>query len=121
MFMAMDDRLKKGWIWYRQTTIKRSLEVASNDVRMAFPEFPYFSATWMFVVTWEKVPIAGYNGNVTLTFQAVLLTDGRYSFVRFNYRDISWTYKPKENYFPRMLAWVHDGPCSGIDPRPNKL
>ncbi|XP_020896946.1 alpha-tectorin-like [Exaiptasia diaphana] len=83
---------KGGAIWYRQTTSKNVLREASLDVRNAFPEFPNFSARWMFVATWEKVPFYGTkNKNITNTFQSVLLSDGRHSFVRFNYYNITWT------------------------------
>ncbi|KXJ29884.1 Alpha-tectorin [Exaiptasia diaphana] len=83
---------KGGAIWYRQTTCKDVLKVASLDIRKAFPEFQYFSAIWMFVATWEQVNFYGSkNKNITNTFQSVLLTDGRYSFVRFNYQNIAWT------------------------------
>ncbi|KXJ29935.1 Sushi, nidogen and EGF-like domain-containing protein 1 [Exaiptasia diaphana] len=87
-----------GGIFYRQNNSQYLLEVASIDVRKAFPGFSRFSAIWMFVATWEKVPFFGsYNNyhnmtkNITNTFQAVLLTDGRYSFVRLNYHNITWT------------------------------
>ncbi|KXJ29880.1 Sushi, nidogen and EGF-like domain-containing protein 1 [Exaiptasia diaphana] len=86
------DTRKGGAVWYRQNTSKNALKVASTDVRKAFPEFPRFLAIWMFVATWEKVTFYGTtNENITNTFQSVLLTDGRYSFVRFNYHNITWT------------------------------
>ncbi|XP_020896895.1 sushi, nidogen and EGF-like domain-containing protein 1 isoform X1 [Exaiptasia diaphana] len=82
----------KGGIWYRQNSTKHLLEVASIDVRNAFLEFQHFSAIWMFVTTWEKVTFyQSTNKNITNTFQLILLTDGLYSFVRFNYQEISWT------------------------------
>ncbi|KXJ29951.1 Sushi, nidogen and EGF-like domain-containing protein 1 [Exaiptasia diaphana] len=91
-FWADVDTNKGGAIWYRQNTTTHLLEVASIDVRNAFPEFPRFSAIWMFVATWEKVAFYGIkNKNIGNTFQVVLLTDGRYSFVRFNYHNIEWT------------------------------
>ncbi|XP_020896715.2 uncharacterized protein LOC110235594 [Exaiptasia diaphana] len=86
------DTREGGAIWYRQNATKKLLEEASTDIRKAFPEFPRFSAIWMFVATWEKVPFYGNkNKAITNTFQSVLLTDGHYSFVRFNYHNITWT------------------------------
>ncbi|XP_028518380.1 uncharacterized protein LOC110250391 isoform X2 [Exaiptasia diaphana] len=85
-----------GGIFYRQNNSQYLLEVASIDVRKAFPEFSRFSAIWMFVATWKNVTFYGSHNNymtknITNTFQSVLLTDGRYSFVRFNYHKITWT------------------------------
>ncbi|XP_028513868.1 sushi, nidogen and EGF-like domain-containing protein 1 [Exaiptasia diaphana] len=91
-FWADVDTTKGGAIWYRQNTTTHLLEVASLDVRKAFPDFQRFSAIWMFVATWEKVPFfENKNENITNTFQTALLTDGRHSFVRFNYHNIKWT------------------------------
>ncbi|KXJ29858.1 sushi, nidogen and EGF-like domain-containing protein 1 [Exaiptasia diaphana] len=91
-FLGDIDTDDGGAIWYRQNTTKQLLEEASTDVRNAFPEFPHFSAVWMFVATWAKVPaFLSSNLSITNTFQSVLLTDGNYSFVRFNYHKITWT------------------------------
>ncbi|XP_028517426.1 sushi, nidogen and EGF-like domain-containing protein 1 [Exaiptasia diaphana] len=92
-FLGDIDTDDGGAIWYRQNTTNQLLEEASTDVRKAFPEFQHFSAVWMFVATWEKVPFFQSSNpqSITNTFQSVLLTDGNYSFVRFNYQNIGWT------------------------------
>ena len=44
----------------------------------------------------------------TNTFQAVLLTDGRYSFVIFNYGDIAWTGIDPDSEFEETPAQVNN-------------
>ena len=44
----------------------------------------------MFVATWDRVEaFSGIGGRVN-TFQAVILSNGTLTFVRFNYGDIQW-------------------------------
>ncbi|XP_038073805.1 sushi domain-containing protein 2-like [Patiria miniata] len=68
---------------------------ADSVVRGTFVDQSRFSATWMFIATWNKVPFFGAIGhnalNITNTFQAVLVTNGRHSYAIFNYEEIKWT------------------------------
>ncbi|XP_068712588.1 uncharacterized protein [Montipora foliosa] len=55
-----------------------------------------FSASWVLVVTWEKLRPREYTAasqNLMNTFQAVIITDGVYAFVMFNYPEdgIQWS------------------------------
>lgn len=83
-----------GTVWFRETLEEDLLERASAEVRSYFLQQRRFTATWMFIATWEKV---GYYGasregkNKRNTFQAVLITDEIHSFVIFNYNTIEWT------------------------------
>ncbi|XP_071948198.1 uncharacterized protein [Antedon mediterranea] len=47
-----------------------------------------FSGTWMLIVTWTGIPQqpAESNPDTVNTYQAILITDGTYSFSLFNYR-----------------------------------
>ncbi|XP_046850281.1 sushi domain-containing protein 2-like [Xenia sp. Carnegie-2017] len=88
-----------GEIFYRQSTNFELLQRATNDVRRFFPnQFPSFQASWIFTATWLNVTrfrhdrsllrIASTKKN---TFQVVIITNGRHSFILFNYDKIEWT------------------------------
>ncbi|XP_022088983.1 protein mesh-like [Acanthaster planci] len=72
----------------------RLFRQADDIVRRSFIHQSRFSAKWMFIATWNKVPFYGARCDalkITNTFQASLVTDGRHSFAIFNYEDINWT------------------------------
>ncbi|XP_037836867.1 alpha-tectorin [Kryptolebias marmoratus] len=75
-----------GDIYYAQFTSGNFIQQVTQDINEYFPELD-FSAKWIFMATWYKV---GYfsNPGAQTTFQAVLTTDGQYSFVLFNYGDL---------------------------------
>ncbi|XP_038045492.1 uncharacterized protein LOC119720051 isoform X2 [Patiria miniata] len=54
-----------------------------------------FSASFMLIATWYKVP-SKTPGPTRNTFQAVLVTDGTRSFAMFNYEDIQWSYAQRD-------------------------
>ncbi|XP_038073810.1 sushi domain-containing protein 2-like isoform X2 [Patiria miniata] len=67
---------------------------ADGIIRQAFIDQSKFSSSWMFIVTWDEVPFFGAGGEalqITNTFQALLVTNGRHSFAVYNYEDIRWT------------------------------
>jgi len=83
-----------GTILYRQSTDLDLLRRATDDVRRAFLRHQRFIATWTFIVTWDRVAFYGASASgksKVNTFQAILITDGRHSFVIFNYNVIAWT------------------------------
>ncbi|KAL9985251.1 hypothetical protein ACROYT_G007629 [Oculina patagonica] len=83
-----------GEVFYRETTDPNLLQQATDDVTAAFVDQRKFKATWLFIATWYEVAFFGASGNYTNkrnTFQAVLITNGRHSFVIFNYNKITWT------------------------------
>ncbi|XP_066293398.1 sushi domain-containing protein 2-like [Branchiostoma lanceolatum] len=80
-----------GHVMYRETTDSSILERATTDIITAFPELPNFHATWVFIATWHEVSFYWSTGNNRNTFQAVLVSNGRYGFAIFNYGDITWT------------------------------
>uniref|UniRef100_K1PT21 Sushi, nidogen and EGF-like domain-containing protein 1 n=1 Tax=Magallana gigas TaxID=29159 RepID=K1PT21_MAGGI len=85
-----------GSLWYRTSTDSSILQLGTNIIRTTFPSFVTFSATWMMVVTWEEVAAYGCSNTSIITcqqrntFQLVLITNGVYSFVVFNYNKITW-------------------------------
>ncbi|XP_026078957.1 uncharacterized protein LOC113056404 [Carassius auratus] len=83
------DNSKKGTISYRQVTDAHLLNRASRDINKYFPNLK-FSATWVFIATWDKVP---YFGNIKAesTFQVVLVSGKNMSFTLMHYDFITPT------------------------------
>uniref|UniRef100_A0A8C3U1D8 Sushi, nidogen and EGF like domains 1 n=1 Tax=Catharus ustulatus TaxID=91951 RepID=A0A8C3U1D8_CATUS len=91
-FWADVDNRRAGDIYYRESTEQPILERASRDIAQYFPEFPGFSAQWVFIATWYRVTFFGGSSfSPVNTFQIVLITDGKLSFTIFNYESITWT------------------------------
>ncbi|NXQ31501.1 SNED1 protein, partial [Alaudala cheleensis] len=91
-FWADVDNRRAGEIYYRESTEKPILDRASRDIAQYFPEFPGFSAQWVFIATWYRVTFFGGSSfSPVNTFQIVLITDGKLSFTIFNYESITWT------------------------------
>lgn len=53
----------RGEIYYRETMDPAILSRATRDVRKHFKDMAAFSATWVFIVTWEEVTF--YGGSST--------------------------------------------------------
>ena len=49
------DTTVNGNVWFRQSTAPELLTRASNDVQQAFPLFPRFTPTHLFIATWDGV------------------------------------------------------------------
>ncbi|CAH2319465.1 alpha-tectorin [Pelobates cultripes] len=82
----------RGEIYYRETTDQAILKKISKEIRKHFKNVPSFSATWVFVVTWDEVTFYGGSSTTPVnTFQALLISDGISSFAIFNYAEITWT------------------------------
>ncbi|XP_033646828.1 sushi domain-containing protein 2-like [Asterias rubens] len=98
-FWADVDTTTNGTVWYRETTDFNLLREATDEVGRVFAvdfKFNPFRAEWMLIATWDRVPFYNAHGanvitNRQNTFQAVLVTDGKYSFTFFNYGEIQWT------------------------------
>eukprot|EP00079_Xenopus_tropicalis_P031779 XP_017945550.1 PREDICTED: sushi, nidogen and EGF-like domain-containing protein 1 [Xenopus tropicalis] len=95
--MAQIYNVISGDIYYRQSTDPSLLANATQDINTYFPGLG-FSAQWVFIATWDKVPQNGGNASQVNTFQVVLITDGTISFALFNYADIQWT--------SNAMAWL---------------
>ncbi|XP_052447930.1 alpha-tectorin [Carassius gibelio] len=82
----------RGDVYYRETTDPEILERATQDVKKYLKNMVSFTATWVFITTWNQVTF--YGGSQTTpvnTFQAVLISDGQASFAMFNYGEINWS------------------------------
>ncbi|XP_078360269.1 sushi domain-containing protein 2-like isoform X2 [Oculina patagonica] len=93
-FWADVDTGNGGDVFYRETTDPNLLQQATDDVKAAYVDQRKFKATWLLIATWYEVAFYGASGGYTNrrnTFQAVLITNGRHSFVIFNYNKITWT------------------------------
>uniref|UniRef100_A0A8C1XWJ5 Si:dkey-32n7.7 n=1 Tax=Cyprinus carpio TaxID=7962 RepID=A0A8C1XWJ5_CYPCA len=58
---------EKGTISYRQVTDARLLNRASREIKKYFPNLN-FSASWVFIATWDKVPYFGNSKAVSFSF-----------------------------------------------------
>ncbi|XP_062388507.1 sushi, nidogen and EGF-like domain-containing protein 1 isoform X2 [Sardina pilchardus] len=83
------DNRGKGSISYQQYTTGDVLQNATRDVNSYFPNVT-FTATWVFVATWDRVAYFPNTGTET-TFQVVLISDSNLSFVFMNYGAIAPT------------------------------
>ncbi|KAJ6610750.1 hypothetical protein lerEdw1_015226 [Lerista edwardsae] len=88
-FWADVDNRITGEVYYRQTRDKQLLQRATADINACFPG-ERFTATWVFVATWDQVAFYGSLSSKVNTFQAVLTSNGERSFVMLNYQDIQW-------------------------------
>ncbi|XP_019638972.1 PREDICTED: sushi, nidogen and EGF-like domain-containing protein 1 [Branchiostoma belcheri] len=88
----VDNRLA-GEVYWRQTTSDSSLITrVSQDILANYPDIPSFRARWVLVTTYYDVTYYGGSSSTNRqSFQAVLATDGTYSFAIFKYGDIVWT------------------------------
>ncbi|XP_073670286.1 sushi, nidogen and EGF-like domain-containing protein 1 [Paramisgurnus dabryanus] len=83
---------ENGVISYQQYTSGDVLTQATQDINQYFPDLS-FSASWVFVATWDRVAYYSYSGTET-SFQVVLISNGHLSFVLMNYGRIS----PSQRY-----------------------
>uniref|UniRef100_A0A672ICA7 NIDO domain-containing protein n=1 Tax=Salarias fasciatus TaxID=181472 RepID=A0A672ICA7_SALFA len=83
------DNRERGQIIYKEHRSGHILQQATQDVNQYFPGLN-FQAVSVFVATWYEVAYYPRTSTVT-TFQAVLISGGRYSFVLMNYGAIDRT------------------------------
>ncbi|ROL53486.1 Pancreatic secretory granule membrane major glycoprotein GP2, partial [Anabarilius grahami] len=82
------DNRRGGTISYREDTSSAVLAQVTAVVHQYFPNIP-FTATSVFVATWDSVPY--YNGGGLVTFQVVLVFSVHRSFILINYGNIAGT------------------------------
>jgi len=77
-----------GQIFYRESSSLSDLYQAKNDIANIYSTT--FNPSRVYIVTWDQV--AAFNGNSSLnnTFQLVIATDGKISFLVFNFGNMSW-------------------------------
>ncbi|KAM4526944.1 alpha-tectorin isoform 2-T2 [Fundulus diaphanus] len=83
------DNRGNGDIYYVQYTSGSILQQVTQDINAYFPALN-FHASWVFIATWHEVAYFPMTGTQT-TIQAVLTTNGQYSFVLMNYGSLAPT------------------------------
>ncbi|XP_063074849.1 IgGFc-binding protein-like [Engraulis encrasicolus] len=83
------DNSRRGTISYREYTSGSVLQQATTDINQYFPDIN-FSASWVFVATWDKVEYYEHSGTET-SFQVVLIAGGQRSFALMNYGALAST------------------------------
>ena len=80
-----------GAIYYRQDNTSSIAEQVQQNIYTQFPDVGFFYPSLVFVATWDIVEAfsSDFRGLVN-TFQVVIASDGRRTFVRFSYGDIQW-------------------------------
>ncbi|KPP57232.1 hypothetical protein Z043_125067, partial [Scleropages formosus] len=86
-FWLLTDYTQSAVVSYRQVTSGSVLEQATSDILQYFPELN-FTATWVFIVTWNVMEYYPTMGNNTI-FQVVLVSDGHLSFIMMNYGNLA--------------------------------
>ncbi|CAF3513007.1 unnamed protein product [Rotaria sp. Silwood1] len=77
-------------IFYREITDDDTLTRVSNMIRNGFPQLSTHRMLWAFVATWDRVP--GHLTNIGRnTYQAIIATNGLYSFTIFLYNQLEWS------------------------------
>ncbi|XP_056114043.1 uncharacterized protein LOC130090616 isoform X3 [Rhinichthys klamathensis goyatoka] len=88
------DNHVRGVVSYHQYTNGSVLTRATQDINNHFPNLA-FSASWVFVATWDKVAYYPIS-NTETSFQVVLIAGSSFSFILMNYGDIAVTGLPVE-------------------------
>ncbi|XP_016520669.1 alpha-tectorin-like, partial [Poecilia formosa] len=114
------DNRENGEIYYVQYTNGSLLQQVTQDINAYFPALN-FQASWVFIATWHEVAYFPTTGTQT-TFQAVLTTDGHYSFVLMNYGSIASTSRSVQAGYDTINSPHHftiPGSFSSIATGPN--
>ncbi|XP_068098040.1 dendrite extension defective protein 1-like [Hyperolius riggenbachi] len=114
-FWTSVDSSKGGYVYYRQTTDSDILSRATRDVRTYFHDLS-FTAEWVLIATWDGLT---YNAahKISHSFQAVLISGGKFTFVLFNYEDMK---SPPAGYM-QALAGLNSGEVTGYYKIPGSL
>ncbi|KAL1264771.1 hypothetical protein QQF64_005126 [Cirrhinus molitorella] len=113
LWTDLDNRVR-GVVSYQQYTSGNVLTNASQDINTLFPNLN-FSASWVFVATWNKVAYYDFT-NTETSFQVVLISDSKYSFILMNYGDIAVTGHPVEAGYDTVYStnyFVINGSING--------
>ena len=85
------DIQKGGTIYYRQDFNSSVANKIQQEIYTQFPDAGFFYPSLVFVATWDRV--AAFSSDFSdrfNTFQTIIASDGRKTFVRFSYGDIQW-------------------------------
>ena len=88
------DTRRGGDVFYREILDATSLNSIAYEIRRSFSSFYSFKPTWAYCVTWYQVANYGWTGfqssPINNTFQAIVATNGLYSFTIYNYEKLMW-------------------------------
>ena len=96
-FWSELENKKGGDVWYQIKMDDSTLNKVACDIHKGYPSFIHFKPLYVLVITWENMkPLETfrYVRNRTNTFQAVLATNGLYSFLIYNYGQMAWPSGP---------------------------
>ncbi|CAF1400827.1 unnamed protein product [Didymodactylos carnosus] len=78
-------------IFYREIDDTSTLRIITEMVKTGFPTLVSHTMLWAYVVTWYKVPPGHGWSTPRNTFQAIITTNGIYSFTIFTYYKLEWS------------------------------
>ena len=83
---------KGGDLFYGLRMDEPTLNKIACDIHKGYPSFINFKPLYALVTTWQnmKPQESRLSKQKNNTFQAVLATNGLYSFIIFNYGQMSW-------------------------------
>ena len=91
LFWSDTDIRRRGNIYYRNVSDDETLRQAFSILIYNYTSSSSgFYPTSVFIATWSEVPQTVIAGQLSNTYQVVLMTDGETSYVCFLYEDIQW-------------------------------
>lgn len=111
LWSDLDDMGWMGMFSYQQYTNGSVLTRATQDINQYFPQMN-FTASWVFVVTWDYVDAVDMNSFIhhsgqAITFQVVLISNGSLSFFLINYGDCAVIYDQVEAGYDTINSIDH--------------
>ena len=83
------DLNRGGTIYYRQDSNSTITELVQRAIVSEYPEATFFQPSLVIVATWDRVERYRSSGPEN-TFQAIIVSDGTWTFIRFSYGVIRW-------------------------------
>ncbi len=77
-----------GQIYYRESFFSCDLNQAKNEIASIYSSA--FRPSRLYIITWDQVAANDGNSSVNNTFQVVIATDGKLSFLIYNFGEMSW-------------------------------
>jgi len=87
-FWSDINTLVGGRIYYRESSSASDLNQAKNEIANIYSSA--FKPSRLYIITWDRVAAFDGRPSVNNTFQLVIATDGKLSFLVFNFGIMSW-------------------------------
>ena len=86
------DTRYNGDIYHREIKDTQAIDSINKEINLYVNSLiENFKLKYAYLVTWLKAePYPRYNEFVDNTFQVALITDGQFSFIFFNYHNLTW-------------------------------